>query len=148
LRGVSEYVATLIITLVTLAAGAAIFIYSYNVVDSYYNALIRTSEEVYGGSSAAILASYITSSRDLVIIASTGSKPVTVMAVYINESLATACTLFYNKTSASLSSSSAVTVPYYTAFVIRCGVSPSARYAYVKLVFEGGEVVAKASRVG
>jgi len=150
LRGVSEYTATLIVAIITLAAGAAIFIYSYAIVDSYYSALLRASEEVEQGSSAAILASYIALPGTLVVIGSTGSSPATPRAVYINESLATACSLYFNNTSVSLPQSSATPtpIPPYTAFVIKCPVGSATEHAFVKLVFDGGEAIAKAGRIG
>jgi hypothetical protein len=148
LRGVSEYTATLIVAIITLAAGAAIFIYSYRLVDTYYSALATATQEAEQSTSIAILATYINSSK-LVVIGSTGSRPATLYAVYINESLAARCnvTLTTRDTGAGQLPQQLYTVPSYRAFVIVCSLSSQPSSAKVKLVFNGGEAVAWATRV-
>ncbi|MEM0239211.1 MAG: hypothetical protein QXT53_05125 [Ignisphaera sp.] len=145
MRGVSEYVATVIVAIITMAAGVLIFIHSYYIANSYYNALSKAFEESLKSSSMTILASYI-SGQKLVVLASTGSMPVQIYSIYVNESLAN-CSIAFNDSVKPLTYSNPIIVPYYTAFVAICNVR-NASYASVKIVFDGGTAYAKAQKIG
>jgi hypothetical protein len=145
-RGVTTYVATLITAIIALSAGFIVFVYSYSIVDSYANSIAERARGAERSLSVAVLASYITPSGDLVVICSTGSRPATLRALYVNESLVE-CTVSFDGVSGKLSGRSAITIPYRTAFVVECSVG-SARVAYVKLVFDEGEVVSRAGAIG
>ena len=145
-RGVSTYVAAIVMAIVVLSAGTMAFIYSYSIVDHYARAIAERARELEGGPSVTVLASYIASSGELIVIGSTGSRSATMRALYVNESLAE-CTVSFNGVSERLTGQSSITIPYRTAFVVRCSVGP-ARLAYVKLVFDEGEVVSRAGALG
>jgi len=145
-RGVSVYVATIVMAIIVLSAGVMVFIYSHSIVDSYSRAIAERARELERGLSATVLASYITPSGELIVIGSTGSRPATLRALYVNESLVE-CAVSFNGFSEQLTGQSAITIPYRTAFVVRCSVGP-ARLAYVKLVFDEGEVVSRAGALG
>ncbi|MEM0310103.1 MAG: hypothetical protein QXF10_01480 [Ignisphaera sp.] len=145
MRGVSEYVATVIVAIITMAAGILVFIHSYYIANSYYDTLSKAFEESLKSSSMTILASYI-SNQKLVVIASTGSMPIQIYSIYVNESLAN-CVIAFNNTAKPLTYSNPVGVSYYTAFVAMCNVG-NASYANVKIVFDGGTEYAKAQKIG
>ena len=58
-RGVSTYVATIVMTMVVLGAGVIVFIYSHSIVDPYSRAIAERARELERGLSATVLASYI-----------------------------------------------------------------------------------------
>ncbi|MEM1844660.1 MAG: hypothetical protein QW311_03250 [Ignisphaera sp.] len=140
--GVSEYVATLTIAIITLAAGVGIFAYSYYIIDSYYSRLVAVAEGTRGrGGDIAILASLIDSSGKIVVIGSTGSKPVMLYAIHINNTLYTQCTVHidgYNNTY-TLDGSSYIQIPYYITFKSICITPSTTSQAIIKIVYEGGE---------
>jgi hypothetical protein len=95
--------------------------------------------------SVAILASYIRGNQ-LIVIGSTGASSATLRAVYVNETLRI-CALYYNYTSYLVTGSEAVVIPYRTAFVVICNLPVTSSNAVVKIVFDEGDVVAKAGRI-
>lgn len=145
MHGVSEYTAALIMTIVTLVAGTVIFLYSYHVINVYTDTFSSRALGSGESFSVAILASYIRGNQ-LIVIGSTGASSATLRAIYVNETLRT-CALYYNYTSYLVTGSEAVVIPYRTAFVVICNLPVTSSNAVVKIVFDEGDVVAKAGRI-
>ena len=151
MRGVSEYVAALLMTIITLVAGAIVFIYSYYIVNSYSNEFSSRALGAGRSLSVAVLASFIRGSNQVIVIGSTGANPATLRAVYINESL-TVCTLSFATapgatTSKQVDGSTGTVIPYRTVFIVNCALPSTSNVAVVKLVFDEGEIYAKAGRL-
>jgi hypothetical protein len=138
-------------TIITLVAGAIVFIYSYHVVSSYSNEFSSRALGAGRSLSVAVLASFIRGSNQVIVIGSTGANPATLRAVYINESL-TICTLSFASapgatTSKQVDGSTGTVIPYRTVFIVSCTLPGASNMAVVKLVFDEGEVYAKAGRL-
>lgn len=150
-RGVSEYVATLIVSIITLAAGASVFVYSYYVVDRYYSELAKIAEEVRSrsGGVITILASFVNKNGDIIVIGATGSKPITFYVVHINNTFYPNCRIFIDGETNPriLNGSKSIQIPYYIVFKIVCSSSPTVSQAMVKLVYEEGEKIVYASKI-
>lgn len=145
LKGVSEYIATLIVAIITLAAGLGVFIYAYSVIDSYYTSLSQGIEYAKAGyrESLDVMASYIRGGEAIVIIV-TSSFSVDINAVYINDSLSL-CRAYTDDGVYTVDGMGSARVPSLSIAVIRCPVQGS--LAYIKVVYRGGEIGSWASRI-
>ncbi len=147
-RAVSEYVSAIMLAIIVLASGAAIYIYAMNVLDRNYqrieNELIRAEHEMR--QSLSIVASYFVNSNATIIVVS-GDYPVKILDIYINNTVATpSCELIIGANKSTLP----YTLRPYTSAVILCSWStaPSSGTSVpIKIVYEGGEVEALAQQI-
>jgi len=144
-KGVSEYIATLIATIITLAAGLGVFVYTYTVIDNYYLALSQSIEYAKAEyrESLEVMASYIRG-VEAIVIAVAGGFSVDISAVYINNTLS-ACRLYTIDGSYTVDGMGVVRIPSNSIAVFKCSVNGS--LAYVKIVYRGGEVASWASKI-
>ncbi len=134
-RAISEYASAIMLAIIVLASGAAIYIYAMSVVNSSYqriqNELMQAEQSMR--QDIVISAAFISGST-LVAFLVAGDFPTKILGVYINETPAT-CTLYIGNSAYSLPA----TIPPYTLAVLKCPVSGT--FAKLRVVYGGGEVV-------
>ncbi len=145
LRGVSEYIATVIMIIITLIAGLIIFLYVNSIVDTYYNSIMNRLIISEKGS-IDIMASYI-AGNTLNIIVSTDSHSVKIYSIYINETLYTSCKIYRgDNIGIEIEGINGIEIPYLSIAIIKCPID-NCKICNVKIVYGGGEVYAVASRI-
>lgn len=144
-KGVSEYIATFIVSIVTLAAGLGVFIYAYTVIDSHQLAISRSIEYARAEykEDLDIMAGYIKGGEAVIIIV-TGGSSVDIDAVYVNNTMIV-CRIYVNDAMHIIDGEGAARVPSNSVAVIKCPVEGAV--AYVKIVYRGGEVGLWAARI-
>lgn len=147
-NGVSEYISTLIITLITIAAGAIVFVYSYNVIDRYYNDLVKIMYDKEGIGGISILGALVDKENRLIIIGSTGSKPAKICSIFINDTLWTRCIVGIDGEYKvyRLDKVIEASIPMYTVFRLICEIPDNVSTIITRIVMAEGEKIVYATR--
>jgi len=144
LRGISEYIATVIMIIVTLIAGLIMFLYVNSVVDTYYSSL-STRLTLIGGS-IDVMAGYI-ANNTIIVIVSVDRYPVKIYSIYVNDTLYPYCRVYRGDGSiAEVGNGQGVEIPYLSIAIVKCPAN-NCSICDVKIVYSGGEIYAKASRI-
>lgn len=143
----SEQVSALLILLIVIAASLTIYGYALSVIQSKTQELERiASEQEYTSmQDLSKLLAYINGTH-LIIGVYTGSNPVDLLRVYVNNTLYTNCTLVYQGSDqVTITSTGSIRIPSFSAAKIVCPVNRD--YAIFKITYRGGAVVGEASNI-
>ncbi len=145
MRGISEYMATVIMIIITLIAGLTMFLYVNNVVDIYYNSLSARLTSI-GRDSIDVMASYIANNTIIVVI-SVGMHSIKMYSIYVNDTLYTSCKIYIgDKSIVEIDGGQGVEIPYLSIAIVKCPAN-SSNICDIKIVYSGGEIYAKASKI-
>ncbi len=144
LRAVSELVSASLLVLIAITVGSIVALMILGNLQSGLQSLSQENlrAEIEAKEALSIDAAYIDPNGVLHVVVSTGGFPVTLQAVYINNTL-WSCTAGYDAVSGPVQG---FTIPPYTLAVVSCNVGLPP-IAYVKIVYPGGELFAVASPV-
>ncbi len=143
----SEQISALLMLLIVISASIIIYGYAINVIQSKTQTLERiASEQEYSNmQDLSKLLAYINGTH-LIIGVYTGSSPVDLLRVYINNTLYDNCTLIYEGNNKVLiTSEGSIRIPSYSAAKIVCPVNKN--YAIFKITYSGGAIVGEASKI-
>lgn len=143
----SEQISALLMLLIVISASIIIYGYAISVIQSKTEALERiTSEQQYSSmQDLSKLLAYINGSH-LIIGVYTGSNPVDLQRVYINNTLYDNCTLIYEgNNKVTITSTGTVRIPSFSAAKIVCPVNKN--YAIFKITYSGGAIIGEASQI-
>jgi len=143
----SEQVSALLMLLIVIAVSVIIYGYAVNVIQSKSQALERiTSQQQYSNmQDLSKLLAYINGTH-LIIGVYTGSNPVDLQRVYINNTLYDNCTLIYEgNNKATITSTGSIRLPSFSAAQIICPINKN--YAIFKITYTGGAIIGEASKI-
>ena len=150
-KGVSPLVSSIILTLIVLGIGAYIVAYAITSFNSMTQQIESSSQRTLYQASQdlAILAAYINSSvlpTKLYVLAATGGSPANLLAIYVNGKLYNSqCLVSVDGSTPTLIPSKGLYIPPRSFISITCPAP--GKSAVVTLVYEGGEVTARANGI-
>lgn len=143
----SEQISALLMLLIVISASIIIYGYAINVIQSKTQTLERiASEQEYTSmQDLSKLLAYINGTH-LIVGVYTGSNPVDLLRVYINNTLYDNCTLIYEgNNKVPISPEGSIRLPSFSAAQIVCPVNKN--YAIFKITYLGGAIIGEASQI-
>ena len=139
-RAISTYVGTLIISLIVLGIGTFVYMYALNVLNVYKDMFNREliEQSIAAKQEVSGILMYIKGNNITMVIA-TGSSALRLLAIYVNGTPVKNCFVRIGDSTIRIGSKG-VDLPPNSLITIICVLPSTSRIAFVKIVFEHGEV--------